>query len=1449
MIISYSHWINVETGVLEFRPWKHPWYSEGSLWRADTTSAQTTLVKDEKVLIDCKSNTAKCIGRVLETLEKPDFVTILLDKAKSELEVDLPRYDLAFTLEPGTSTLRCKKYPGMCIDSFQSVGSLIGLNSKLVLRPQYDEPSRRKAVIIPYGAPHVCGNGSHPVTNVNPTESKVTEDCAPGMARHTYLYYEADVLLGRLVDNGSLRSKLLLCHLHAATSYCLADPLTGRTGTEEALRILKSAAVVSFPRLDPMEAELLLGIAKLSPVRNFYPGGGLMEMQRVIWDNTLHPLAQNDEFRQVVRVILQQATLCESYFHHAQSFHIPQESNAQLASRALIRNSVFRVDGFGAEYFTNTQDCAYQNRDIIAGSSTEQPEQRLCHVTKLLLSQDACLVEPLPNVTDILCSIYVVLNGEVLDSPNHSDIPFGGFDIQWLNAPKHSIGLNWRGLHRYLTTVNARESRFKLMTLFGGLIFAPEADFAIIQLLLTLVCCPDARHQVHPEHDTFRLSDGDGYDQRKILECIGNKSIAIEQTPEWQLQQDHSETRRNFNKRRKAAWQAKLEIVKHAFEAPLHAQFPDRPMAPTSDRIGLYINIEGAMGGIRKLFRSWVRNKQFRSYINSIVNTAVRSPLSPHHVIESGFTYHLLSMASPAAHVMASDLFSEPAPRISCQPPFQESDLQLRSTRPDSGDGHTNWALQTSRPLIESLRSMAKGLYELQYVEELENSFESFQAVRGGESLVQLTFDPDTVSRRLRHNLQRCTQEVDYFQSIIFDSFERQANRLIPHSKHFFPRISPVFLLQRLNKNHCPNLPGPWRCCITNYARALTHLQRAQRMMGLIRNKLGFIKELQNVGHSWELERFPDSLLMEVESGLIIRDVQEEVATSMRQSDGNRVMQLNMGEGKSSVIVQIVAAYLADGKRLVRVIVAKPQSKQMQHMLVTKLGGLLDRQVFFLPFSRFTKMDELQTTYLQSQLEKCQKECGVLLVQPEELLSFKLMGLEHVGAPKPEGTEQDDGDVMTTGHRMMETQKYLDKFSRDIIDESDENFSVKFELVYTIGTQRPIEMSPDRWLVIQHVLTLVARFASDVKRSHPDGIQLQAAESGQFAPLRFLSEDSGRVLLQTVARHIRDNGCHCLPMSHQSKEVRDCIFSCITQLSVNDDIIKRMEGTTNGFLNDITKTILLLLRGLFAHGILSFAFGQKRWRVNYGLATRTPPTMLAVPYRAKDSPAPRSEFSHPDVVIVLTCLSYYYGGLSADEMDTTFEHLERSDQSSTVYGEWVAGSSSLEPAFQQLSSINRKDRSQCLNHVFPALRRTKAVVDYYLSKIVFPKECKEFPRKLSASGWDLAKPRPQAVTGFSGTCDSKYVLPTDISHIDLSSQMHTNATVLANLLRQENTVKVLEPDFSSEELLEAVVSSELPVQVILDVGALIIDLENDEVARKWLEMTPNADKEAVIFLN
>lgn len=291
------------------------------------------------------------------------------------------------------------------------------------------------------------------------------------------------------------------------------------------------------------------------------------------------------------------------------------------------------------------------------------------------------------------------------------------------------------------------------------------------------------------------------------------------------------------------------------------------------------------------------------------------------------------------------------------------------------------------------------------------------------------------------------------------------------------------------------------------------------------------------------------------------------------------------------------------------------------------------------------------------------------------------------------------------------------------------------------------------------------------------------------------------------------------------------------------------------FWTESTKDSLLLLRGLLAGGVLAFCFGQKRWRVNYGPDnSRRPPTKLSVPYRAKDNPAPRSEFSHPGVVIVLTCLNYYYGGLSDDELFRTFDHLIRSDQGEAEF-QRLKEIPQIPQAYRQLGGINLQDRIHCLTHVFPYFRFLKRAIDYFLCQTVFPREIKEFPHKLSASGWDIGEIKTHPTVGFSGTNDSRVALPLSVEQLDLPEQNHTNALVLEYLLHPKNSValSLASSDGSksdAQRLLDMVINLVPPIQVILDVGAQVLEPNNLEVAETWPRRTSgNTQKQAVIFVD
>lgn len=246
-----------------------------------------------------------------------------------------------------------------------------------------------------------------------------------------------------------------------------------------------------------------------------------------------------------------------------------------------------------------------------------------------------------------------------------------------------------------------------------------------------------------------------------------------------------------------------------------------------------------------------------------------------------------------------------------------------------------------------------------------------------------------------------------------------------------------------------------------------------------------------------------------------------------------------------------------------------------------------------------------------------------------------------------------------------------------------------------------------------------------------------------------------------------------------------------------------------------------------------------------------------VPESAKDNPTAGSEFSHPDVILILTTLIYYYSDLGDDYLLEFFEHLLKEDQAEVEYQVWVKEEGGLPEAFQQLIGINLQDRYLCVEKLFPSFRFAKSVIDYFLTRMVFSTEMKEFSHRLSASGWDIGNLTSQSTTGFSGTIDSRQYLSVSIKQLDLPEQTPTNALVLNCQLKPENDVVEIRHEdgneaSNTEVLLDLVMQLSPRVQVILDVGAQVLELSNMEVAREWLKRSSSSGQtvpQAVVFFD
>ena len=331
---------------------------------------------------------------------------------------------------------------------------------------------------------------------------------------------------------------------------------------------------------------------------------------------------------------------------------------------------------------------------------------------------------------------------------------------------------------------------------------------------------------------------------------------------------------------------------------------------------------------------------------------------------------------------------------------------------------------------------------------------------------------------------------------------------------------------------------------------------------------------------------------------------------------------------------------------------------------------------------------------------------------------------------------------------MLGFQGFLEIHARDIIDESDDVLRPQSQLIYAIGNQQPFEGSPDRWLIIQQVLGIVKRHAYFLSTSLSYSIWCDRNSPGSFPHIQILQTEGGQQLVSLIARDVLDG--HLSGLSFHSEVglgLGGAVCEFILRKDIDLDTFKAVEKYAH---QSTSWGSLLLLRGLLAHNILLFALTQRRWRVDYGLdPSPSPRSLLSIPYRAKDVPSEAAEFGHPDITILLTCLSYYYGGLSEDQLRRSFGLLLQQDDAPAEYALWLqdCGTASVPIALQSLGGVNIRSLEQWITHLVPLFTWNKRAIDLYLSKIVFPKYAKDFPQRILGSSWDIAERKRHLVTG------------------------------------------------------------------------------------------------------
>ncbi|KAG8733132.1 hypothetical protein FRC11_008540 [Ceratobasidium sp. 423] len=1434
---DYHHWASIKNRTVEFRPLSDPWSADQCQWLLRFNGLRATTLEnstDGSFLVDIHSPEFKSVSRSISPLESDRYLHITR-AADSLVEVELPRMKFSFFINKDNQ-LESRNFRGQVLDENQSAGTLFGLKNQLLLRAKgaiAQSLPRSRSVLIPDGEIGFTTDGHH-----------VSVSIAFDSRRDVDVYrYKIDEDLGYLATDAGLTSRLFKIYLHALTSHCLPDPLTGRTGTEEALHELSQASTSSFEQIDIKQAGLLKAIGLLTPKREYYPEH-LQCMQKTHWIN-LPSLSQHFAFSSAASAVLRRADTLQLF--HPLDFKLEEyiaalETSDTLLKRAARRTAMYYppdTTGYTTQIIDSTAvlDSVCPGRDSLGGE-WEEAGQAASWASGLAYQNWGNPVFKPYNLVSLAESWRTLDDWGEYDSL--------AYESSWFGLNLQS---SWITFYNLLRRARVSSNRYILSACLASVAFGQRLPTDLIPVFLAFATNPQFESLNPPSQKLFQF--GDGYEpvRKRVEGFVSAVAYAVDSSPARELVQNEGEDYYEFRDRKQEYHNTHSPTHQAQFVTMLMDQWPHVRQQPSyqltspNSTHSRWINVESCLKSTRQYFSSCSWNIKMKNYLQQLEGALASRSVS------SGTSFVRVDSKrtqSPAASPVLADPWDElSVPRLmrSHSAPAMTSISPLSKLATPSTVG----------PAIDTTR-LAKLFTEL-----LESSSPINQryGVDLDESRRDLDTKPTTSLPRKLPPRRILNQTREECSSSLDAAYKRLESALSPGTdaervvfvSGVWPRVTPRTALQQLslrNRPHFDALPE-WRRGFIGYARLFADYQRSQRLIALAES--GNMEEF-NKEHDLSAAKpgadDPDWLLVQIDGNFGARSVQCQVAREMisPSSGSNTVLQLNMGEGKSSVIVPIIASSLADSSRLVRVVVLKPLWRQMFDLLVNRLSGLSNRRIYYLPFGRHVNIDSSSAQKLRDLYKECMREGGVLLAQPEHILSFKLMGIDRLIS----STSASDTSVANT---LRDMQNWLKAHSRDILDESDEILHVRYQLVYTAGEQQPLDDHPDRWTTTQQLLRLAATHVKRLHQEHPDSLFYRSKGGGQFPSLRIMPDcdvELERKLISAVATDVRDGrllnlNCDCL---HPS--VRDIVLEFFT----NDDLpYSRYISLKNSCDRTIWKG-LLLVRGLLASGILVFALKHKHYRVDYGLDLSR--SLLAVPYRAKDLPSLRAEFGHPDVAVVLTCLSYYYQGLTEQQLDLCFELLFKLDNPSLEYEQWVQRNEATPDDLQQLNGVNIKDRQQFTERLVPTFSRNSATVDFFLFSVVFPKEAKEFPEKLATSGWDLAerKEKTNVTTGFSGTNDNRYLLPTSISQSDPVKQLSTNALVLTYLLQPENNCYVCTRDnegrnLSTEGFLKLLVSQTPEVRVLLDVGAQMLELQNEDLVRCWLRLRP--DIEAAVYFN
>ena len=207
-----------------------------------------------------------------------------------------------------------------------------------------------------------------------------------------------------------------------------------------------------------------------------------------------------------------------------------------------------------------------------------------------------------------------------------------------------------------------------------------------------------------------------------------------------------------------------------------------------------------------------------------------------------------------------------------------------------------------TRDLINKIRDVGSSGFTARYTKDL---LECTNALENRPTLAHTTDSmPEPPATSLQNSVLSTIQEC-------LGPNPSSTSETMLFNAGLWPSLGPEHLLNQLSLHHRHVLSHDWQHALTRLAEALATRQKSIRLRELSRLGLRaeYRQEIENSGgRGWDMLMYPDWLLIQLDADILIRPVQALVAKEMMapSSGKNTVMQLNMGDGKSSVSFLVI---------------------------------------------------------------------------------------------------------------------------------------------------------------------------------------------------------------------------------------------------------------------------------------------------------------------------------------------------------------------------------------------------------------------------------------------------------------------------------------------------------------------------------------------------------------